>query len=213
MQVTTIMIKTYRNRIDIDYDNSLRTHLNFLLSAVDGEKVLTLGPAHPHNSPVRSQSINSAVAMGIEFTAAATRCCSNLGIMISSAILLIFAIKYDSEDNCNILGIIEYMKIAGALGLTLTMLESVISLLPFGLHLLMCIYPIFALGQITITVWGSVLAFTNYSSWTMDPEEKQAGSYCSYPIFMCLLVVIIIRWVLLLIHYCTRRNVVLSPNQ
>ena len=162
---------------------------------------------------MRFQSINSAAAMGIEFTAAAARCCSNIGIMISSATMLAFAIKYDSEDDCAILGITEYMKIAGASGLTMTMLESIISLLPYGLHILMCAIPIFGLGQITLTVWGSVLTFTSYSSWTMDPEEKQTGSYCSYPVFMCLLVVIIIRWVLLIIHYCTRRNVVLSTNQ
>ena len=45
MQVTTVMIKIHSKRIDIDYDNSLEMHLNIILSALVGEKVIALGPA------------------------------------------------------------------------------------------------------------------------------------------------------------------------
>ena len=95
-----------------------------------------------------------------------------------------------------------YLLIGGGTGLVMTLLKIVAILTPSDcddkfVNGLMPVAIIFDFG---VMIWGSIVVFGAYSSWSYDENDKDKTddehSYCPYTPFMTAFVLLILEWVL-----------------
>merc|ERR1712032_657736 len=71
----------------------------------------------------------------------------------------------------------------------------------FFLRLLLFVKDIMPLAGIIVTIWGSVVVFGAYSSWSAELELTN-DDYCARPPFLCAFVLLILQWVLVPLLIC-----------
>ena len=142
--------------------------------------------------------------MSSKLITAAALCCSNIGIVTMNLAMLIIAFQNNNQEDCNMPGLTDYMKKAGALGIIFSTFEVAVMTTPCqlcgGLFTMVLITPLFSVAQIGLLIWGSVIAFPKYNTWTTNQDDIKTEAFCIYPIFMCAFTVLITRWVFLAIH-------------
>ena len=93
-----------------------------------------------------------------------------------------------------------YLLIEGGIGLALTLLKIVSILTPSDCDdkFSNCMMPVASLFGFGVMIWGSIVVFGAYSSWTDDEKDKDNKdfSYCPYTPFMLAFVILILEWVL-----------------
>ena len=95
-----------------------------------------------------------------------------------------------------------YLLIGGGIGLGMTLLKILAILTPsdcddkFANGLM----PVAGLFSFGVTIWGSIVVFGAYSSWSYKIKDKNNNeddfSYCPYTPFMLAFVLLILEWVL-----------------
>ena len=95
-----------------------------------------------------------------------------------------------------------YLLIGGGVGLFMTIMKLIAILTPSEcddkfVNGLMPVAIIFDFG---VMIWGSIVVFGAYSSWSYDENDKDKNedeySYCPYTPFMTAFVLLILEWVL-----------------
>ena len=106
-----------------------------------------------------------------------------------------------------------YLIIGGGLGLGLTLLKILAILTPSecddkfanGLS------PLASLFGFGVTIWGSIVVFGAYSTWTYTKDNEGSGNgntsgddddYCPYTPFMFAFVLLILEWILRPLIFC-----------
>ena len=110
-------------------------------------------------------------------------------------------IGYQNNDECDMNAPL-YLLIGGGIGLGMTLLKIVAILTPSDCDDKFAngLTPLASLFSLGVTIWGSIVVFSAYSSWTHDMELKDNKEdehlYCPYTPFMMAFVLLILEWVL-----------------
>ena len=110
-------------------------------------------------------------------------------------------VGYQNEGKCDMNAPL-YLLIGGGLGLGMTLLKIIAILTPSDCDdkFVNGLMPFAGLFSIGVTIWGSIVVFGAYSSWTYAAENKDNKDdellYCPYTPFMLAFVLLIVEWVL-----------------
>ena len=110
-------------------------------------------------------------------------------------------VGYQNEGKCDMNAPL-YLLIGGGLGLGMTLLKIIAILTPSDCDdkFVNGLMPLAGLFSIGVTIWGSIVVFGAYSSWTYTAENQDNKDdellYCPYTPFMLAFVLLIVEWVL-----------------
>jgi hypothetical protein len=71
-----------------------------------------------------------------------------------------------------------------------------------GINLISFITGMMWLADLGLAIWGSVVVFGAYSTWSYDLAVGDAADYCDYTCFMFAFVLLILRWVTMPFAIC-----------
>ena len=95
-----------------------------------------------------------------------------------------------------------YLLIGGGVGLGMTLFKIVAILTPSDCDdkIVNGLMPVAGIFSIGVTIWGSIVVFGAYSSWSYDKKDmgkkNDEHEYCPYTPFMMAFVLLILEWVL-----------------
>ena len=96
-----------------------------------------------------------------------------------------------------------YLLVGGGAGFAITLLKIIAILTPSDCDdkIANALSPVASIFSFVVTIWGSIVVFSSYSSWTYKkPGDDQIPDenllYCPYTPFMFAFVLLILEWVL-----------------
>lgn len=122
--------------------------------------------------------------------------CGNLVQCVLGIVMLSIGGVYYPECNFDAT---TYLVVGGAIMLITNILSIVAILTPFEWDdkLTKSLTPMIGLVQFGIFLWGTIVVFGSYSSWTYDVGSNDEKYYCAYTPYLFAFVLLIIKWVLL----------------
>merc|ERR1711971_1479632 len=113
---------------------------------------------------------------------------------------------YNDEESCK-LEAASFLAIGGGLVSAIALLgPALLGLLaictPSETHekIMKLLTPISSLAHFGLMIWGSVVVFGPYSTWTS--EDKNSDGYCAQTPFMFAFVILILNWIIFPILVC-----------
>ena len=100
---------------------------------------------------------------------------------------------------------LSWLKVVGGFGLAITILNIVMAnCCKDELKVVGCVNVVILLTQFSLLIWGSVVIFSEYSTWTYDSNDTQKNTYCNYTPYVMAFVYLILSWCLMpLLCFCT----------
>merc|ERR1712080_466510 len=138
---------------------------------------------------------------------------------LHSPIAMVAVANNYTEGDCEF-GAINYLFVAGVLSLVANLFGLVSAFLNWCMDrdneiglcecLMKCclgnIKFLIMIAEIVIVIWGSVVVFGNYASWTYDAKDKGNDKddmqFCEYTPMQFAFVLLILKWVMFPIYIC-----------
>ena len=127
-----------------------------------------------------------------------------IALVISSCIHIPMLVIGSTYPYCNF-DALSWLKVVGAFGFAVTILNFVLASICkdemkdgwSNVGLLIAILNVAILiTQFSFLIWGSVIIFSEYSTWTYDSTDILKNTYCNYTPYVMAFVYLILSWCL-----------------
>ena len=129
---------------------------------------------------------------------------SFIALVISSCLHIPMMVIGSTYPDCNF-DVLSWLKVVGGFGFAVTILNIMLAnCCKDEMKVVGFVNVVILLTQFSLLIWGSVVIFSEYSTWTYDSNDTQKNTYCNYTPYVMAFVYLILSWCLMpLLCFCT----------